>query len=499
MIGGRGMAIPDWARAYERPGTEVREISGNYYLYEVKGKWDKVKKRPKKVTGAYLGAVKPGGVVAPKKRVDRPVYAVEYGASALCAAVAGDLVVPLRRLFGEGDGEALWALAMLNLASRSPFRRMNERYESSWVSRMLPGLALSPASITALLDRTGAGRAACAAFMREAADGAPYVVIDGTRTVSASANMGMALPGHSRSHGFMPQVNQVYVLSHREGHPAPAFYRNVPGNVPDVSAFKLTIQDAQVRDAVLLADAGFASNDNFEDALDAGLDYVVPLRRNTAEVSLASVAFDEVFTYRGRAISAHMQDRGGHRICVFRDERMRAKEMSDLVSRVEKANLTARARRRFDPDRDLRDAPGEVADGDSAFGVIVIRTSLRPASAQEVYLAYKMRWEIEELFDTMRNACEADASYMHDDTGFEAWSFINHVTLIGACRVLAMLRGLGQSKEWSLEGVMEHLSHVRLVQIADEWRMAETTDKTRKLCAKLGIGLDLRQDLLPKR
>jgi hypothetical protein len=493
------MAVPDWAKAYERPGTEVKEIHGNYYLYEVKGKWDKVKKRPKKVTGAYLGAVKPGGVVPPKKRVDKPVYSVEYGAVALCAAVADDLLPPLRRLFGDADGEALWALAMLNLISRSPFRRMGERYESSWASRMLPGLALSPASITALLGRTGAARAACAAFMRETMEGAPYAVIDGTRTASASGGMDLALPGHSKSHGFTPQVNQVYVLTHAAGRPAPAFYRNVPGNVPDVSAFKLTIQDARIKDAAILADAGFASDDNFKDALLAGLDYVVPLKRNTAEVHLASVAFDEVFTYRGRAISAHLKDKGDYRICVFRDEKMRAKEMSDLVSRIEKANSTARAKKRFDPDCDLRDATGEVADGESAFGVIVIRTSLKPTSAQEVYLAYKMRWEIEELFDTMRNACEADASYMHDDTGFEAWSFINHITLIGACRVLAMLRGLALSKEWSLGGVMEHLSHVHLVQIADEWRMAEVTDKTKKLCAKLGVGLELGQDLLPKR
>ncbi len=36
---------PDWALKQKRPGTELRYIRGNYYLYGVSSKWNKEKKR----------------------------------------------------------------------------------------------------------------------------------------------------------------------------------------------------------------------------------------------------------------------------------------------------------------------------------------------------------------------------------------------------------------------------------------------------------------------
>ena len=61
----------------------------------------------------------------------------------------------------------------------------------------------------------------------------------------------------------------------------------------------------------------------------------------------------------------------------------------------------------------------------------------------------QLRWQIEQLFDTMRNTCGLDTSSMQDDEGFNAWSFINHVTLIVACRVLALVRQKKLAKEYS--------------------------------------------------
>jgi hypothetical protein len=45
----------------------------------------------------------------------------------------------------------------------------------------------------------------------------------------------------------------------------------------------------------------------------------------------------------------------------------------------------------------------------------------------------------------------------------------------------------------SLEGLLDHLSRIHIVQIADEWRIAETTKKTRNLVSSLGFNLDNNQ------
>ncbi|MDR3186490.1 MAG: hypothetical protein LBU04_06800 [Christensenellaceae bacterium] len=103
-------------------------------------------------------------------------------------------------------------------------------------------------------------------------------------------------------------------------------------------------------------------------------------------------------------------------------------------------------------------------------------------------------WEIEQMFDTMRNVCENDTSYKHSDAGFEAWSFIGHITMI-ACRILALLGEKKLLKKYSLEGLTEVLSKIHAVQIGNGWRTTEVTKKVLDLVAKLGLELDQEQVL----
>jgi len=486
------MAFPDWVQKQKRVGYEIKCIRGHYYMYKLGSKWDSQKGRPKKKSGEYIGKVTPDGVVPKKARVDKaaPVFALECGASSFLMSVSEDLLTELNGLFPPDVAGRVYVAALLRLASRCPFCRVGDHYETSWMSRIFPGLALSPASVTGLLDIVGGNRAACAEFMRKTMGDSPYILIDGTRTTTASAGIVRAMPGHSKTKKFLPQINQVYVMAISDGEGAPAFYRNVAGNIPDVTALEYTMEDARLSGATFIADTGFASVDNFMLLEDSGLDHIVPLKRNTAEVDLATVHFDEVFSFHHRTILAHSEKKDGYRVIVYRDEKLRSDEMTDFVERVEKANATKLSKKGFDPDKDaLRDVSSETMDRTADFGAIVIRTSLMDTPAQEVYETYKMRWQIEQLFDTMRNVCDNDASYMHDDTGFEAWSFIGHISLIVACRVLSLLKKKKLSKQWSLSGILDNLSRVHAVQIADEWKIAETTKKTRELIAKLGFAM----------
>ena len=494
------MAFPDWVEKQKRRGCEIKEIRGGYYMYERKSVWDPKRGKAKKVSGAYLGKVTPNGVTPPRKRmgVGAPIFSVEFGATAFLASLSGDLLVALCERFRDDVAERVWVMSMLRLASPCPFKRIAHRYESSWASRFLPGLSLSSASITRMLDIVGNDRRACAAFMRDTMGPAPYILIDGSGAVSHSAGIARALSGHSKVHGYIPQVNQMYIVSASEKGITPVFYRNVAGNVPDVTAFKLTVEDAGIENAIVVADAGFASGNNFDMLLDSKLDYIVPLKRNTAELELGHVEYEDVFNYHHRPILAHSERKNGYRVCVFRDEKLRSDEMADFIGRKEKANAAAEKKKKFDPTKDPRDIAAETKARMSSFGTIILRTSLTEVDARKIYETYKIRWEIEQFFDTMRNTAGHDASFMQDDPGFEAWTFVNHVTLLLACRVLAVIREHGMAKDWSLAGVMDHLSRVHAVQIADEWRLAEVVGKTKAMLGDLSINLDLKTNLVPK-
>jgi len=489
------MPYPEWVEKQKKQGYDIKNIRGNYYMYERKSRWDKDKKKAVKVTGAYIGKVTPEGIIPVKPRVDitKPIFSYELGASAYLYTIAGDILEDLKKHFDKKTAESIWATSMIRLISPSPFRRIEDRYHTSWMSKILPHLNLSKNAMTALIDRIGNNRAACAAFMRDTIKPAAYTLIDGSRVTSKSEEMERALPGHSKDNKYLPQLNQIYIISASgAGERIPVFYRNVAGNMPDVAAFALTMEDAGITGATILADNGFASADNFEIMAEPGADlkYIVPLRRNSSEIVLSQIDYEDVFTYHKRAIFAHMKECDGYRIYVFRDEKMRSKEIADFVGRKEKSNAAAEKKKTFDPDKDLSDIYKTTKESMDQFGVIIFRTTVMDQPAQYIYETYKIRWEIELLFKTLRDTCEQDASYMRDDHGFEAWSFFGHISILVACRILATLRKLNVSKEWSLEGILDHLSRVNAVQVANQWRVAETTKKTRDLLSNLGFSID---------
>ena len=51
------MYLPEWTNQYKGPRTEIKEISGRYYKYEVKYVYDKEKRRTVKKTIRLLGRI----------------------------------------------------------------------------------------------------------------------------------------------------------------------------------------------------------------------------------------------------------------------------------------------------------------------------------------------------------------------------------------------------------------------------------------------------------
>jgi transposase len=495
--------LPDWARKHQRTGYEIKHIGNGYYMYKLKSKWDPKKKKAVKVSGEYIGAVTPDGVIP--KRGSAPVVKTycdyEFGATYFLHCIASDLVEVLTKHFGKETAERIWITAALRLVTHCPFRAVQIKYEKSWISRLFPDVPLSRSNMTNILQHIGNDRAACAAFMRETMMPAPHMIVDGTRIASQSEGITKAIPGHSHNPNHMPQVNKIYVMSSDGEYGYPAFYRNVAGNMPDVSAMVLTMKDAGIGKAIVLGDAGFGSDGNYKELSDPEkeLDYIIPLHRNTSEIKagepyddeyLKTVKYEDVFTYHGRAVDAHSEIRDGYRICVFRDAKMAAKEKSDFVIRKEKANATARTKKNFTPDK-LIDIPKETAKVDWKFGIIPVRTSLTDFTSQQIYETYKIRWQIEELFNVMKNICEQDISHMQNNAGFEAWSFITHVMLMMACRVLARIRDNEMEKEWSLTGILSAFSDVRIGLIGNNFVLNETTKKIRDVFSALGVPLAL--------
>ena len=60
--------FPEWVLQHKTKNVEIRKIDENYYAYQIKSVWDKKKKRVKKVTQKYLGAIKKEGSIPSKHK-----------------------------------------------------------------------------------------------------------------------------------------------------------------------------------------------------------------------------------------------------------------------------------------------------------------------------------------------------------------------------------------------------------------------------------------------
>jgi len=104
---------------------------------------------------------------------------------------------------------------------------------------------------------------------------------------------------------------------------------------------------------------------------------------------------------------------------------------------------------------------------------------------QDICKMYKARMEVETAFDAFKNTLEADRSYMQSDQSFEGGMFINYLALLAYWRILRVLIEKELLAKFSINDLIMHLSYIRKVRINGCWHLAEITDKTRRLLAKL--------------
>jgi transposase len=496
--GNTTMPLPDWVQKHKKTGHEIKQINNKYYLYKLKSKWNKTKKKPVKVSGNYLGTITPTGFKPKKTKTTPPqITTKEYGTSTYLTNLTKDIKTVLENTFEKDIAQKIYAMAILRVMGTTTFKHMDHTYQTSYLSEQIPKIALSPPTISTTITKLGTQRKDLEKAMLELSKSVTNIIVDGSKITSCSHQMSLAQVGYNTNHTWDSQVNVMYVFE-RSALPAPVFYRCVFGNIPDVSAMELTMHAMNRKGSfTVVGDAGFASTSNFEMLQASGMSYVIPLKRNTSEISSSEVSkranFECVFTYNKRSVLAYESVKVGYRILVFRDEDLRSREMTVFVARLEKQNLVALKRGEVGVN-----VGQAVLEADAFFGVIVLRTNMT-GSLQEVYETYKLRVAVEQYFDTLKNTLDQDRSYMHSDEAFEGWCFINHIALTIAYRVLNMLKSVKLTGKYSLHDVVTFLSRIMVVQLDGQWRMAEYTKYAKTLCEKIGLTISDPKTTLPTK
>jgi len=322
-----------------------------------------------------------------------------------------------------------------------------------------------------MLQTIGNSRSSIVSFMREYTGGSDHVIFDGTRITSYSREMDLAQVGYNNNRRYDPQVNLLYAFS-SSPTVAPVYYRVVPGNICDVTAFRRCVEESRLQKAVIIADKGFGSAENFSLLDETGLLYIVPLRRSNSEFKTDKIrkgfadGFEDCFMFNNRPIW-YLKEGG---CTTYIDGELRLREETDYLRRIEEKK------------------EGYTKEGFMEkrlkFGAILLKTNT-DLPPKELYETYKKRTAIEQSFDVLKNLLEQDTSFMQSDVAFEAWSFINHISLILSYRLLDILKSKDMLKKYSLSDVLSLLSLVRKIYINEQWIPSEIGKKSRTLIQTL--------------
>lgn len=486
-------SFPSWALAHRRPGTELRYINGHYYLYEVHSRWDKDSKKTKKITGSIIGKITSDGELIPSKRRDqssekltrKPLALVdkisvkEFGLTHLFLHHLQPLCEQLKLHFPE-HWKYIIGAAYCRLYGQLPINQMPLHFYHSYLSEEFTGLSFTEKNISLALRDVGRDRQQVVRFMQWDVPSDEHVLIDLTNLPSRSGNGSFAQVGHNGQRDYNGQINLLYIFGYQSLKPI--FYRLLPGNIRELSAFVLTMEESRISPCILIMDKGFYSTKNIAYLKKNDFNFLCPLKRDSRllsqvdRIKLFEKTEAKFFEYAGRIIwymDMEVKKDTAKTIYLFLDDELRTREEKDYLARIsnkpERYNLEQFHKKKL------------------YFGTLALLSNLTGKSAEEVYQIYKSRNQIEIMFDGFKGVLEADRTYMQNEETLQGWMFANHIALIAHHHIYRALLGAKKLKKYSVSSVIERLALTRKVKINEQWVDTETIKETTQLFQAIGL------------
>lgn len=480
---GKNSVHPAWATKHRKSGTELRLISGKYYLYAVSSKYDAVLKRAKKISGKLLGRITEadGFIISDKAKLRQKaegpmkidkLTAKEFGTQEFVLQLAEKQVSVLENVFGE-DAKALFLFALFRLTEQSPIKNVPFYFMHSFLSEKWKHVSISDKSISQLLRRVGSNREKIMEYQKHFVREGEKLLLDMTHVLTHSRQIEAAQRGYNNRLCFDPQVNLMYLFSTDQQEPL--YYRLLPGNIRDVKAFTLTMEECGLKNVTLIADKGFYSNKNIETLNAAQLNYIVPLQRGSLLIPYpTSDTFNKknwegYFTFNEKIIWYRTQKN----VTLYLNQTLQIAEERDYLKRVEseKENYTMDV----------------FYEKQAHFGTLALIHNSKDIAAEEIYAQYKSRTKVESMFDAMKNVLEADKTYMQNDKAMEGWMFVNHIALQCYYLIYQQLLKHNLLKKYSVTDFLKFTHRIKKVKINGAWHLAEITMPVQAILQKLNL------------
>ncbi len=506
---------PDYVANFERPaGTEIKYISGHWYLYERRSVYDPVTKKKRKKSGALLGTITEEGFKHRKLKIEadqlKEVQCVEYGASGYLYQSNQTMIEKLK-LFFPNTWKKIFTMAALKCIGETTLKRIPTAYETSWLSVLFGDLKFTTSGLTADIRKLGRNRNAICQYMRNGLSAfSGFILIDGHRIISESRGLPFAQLGYDSRMRYSHQINLLYLFGSNKQGRMPLYYKQFAGSVPDCLALPDISEESGISgtEITVIADKGFGTEDDFSAIIDSGMKYIIPLKRNTSEIDAFPKdhsSYERVFNFRERSVYCNKYEKGDYIIYLYYDMLLAMHETNDAVDRLNgknnanEATLAKETARRSKGKTKLTEA--QIADMQSidvartlqdnaGIGTLILRSNRMDLNEAQIYAFYKTRQEIEQSFKSYDDTLALESSHMQDTDAFEGWLFINHLSLQMLYGVLDFIAQVDLTSKYSFKDVIRTLEGIRANKINGEWHTTKYTKNTNKFCRELNIKIE---------
>jgi transposase len=319
-------------------------------------------------------------------------------------------------------------------------------------------------------------------FMRSyTKDDEATLLFDGTNIFTQSSKCSYAKKGYNHGKKKTTQVNLLYVFNYSTH--APIYYRLLPGNIVDRSTMVKTIHEAGIANCTVIADKGFYSKANISFLDDNNLKYILPLQSNTKYIKESFVEqggtekFDDFLIYHKRPIWYKKTTLGekSHFLYIFMDTDLKHVRESLYLEKV-KGEWKGYTREKFEKT--------------SKKNYLAFVSNL-DEDPEEIYLKYKGRWEIEECFDYLKNSLRVETPYQDSNEKIEAWSFINHISLIMFYNLINQIKKKNLCDKYTPEDIINISKNIYKIIFHDGQEIiSEITQKEKALFNDLELSIE---------
>ena len=478
--------IPDTIKQHKLPGTEIRHKNGHYYVYKVEGYYDKEAKKPKSRSLGCIGQIYDDVGFVPNLKGTEAVELItkEYGATRITMTASKELLEVLKECF-PSDFMRIYVLAVLKLLGNLSAKDIDMAYEKSAISVMFPKLHLSRNTVSDFLCKLSQQRKGMLKFMREytGCEG-DSIIFDGSSFVTDSRCNPFCEKGYSPGNIGKTQIRLIYAYNRTSR--LPVYFRVVPGSTPDKVTFEAVLEEIGGKGHIIILDKGFFSEKNIQAMSACGANFIIPLQKNTVEVeperkkfSAYELAIPNVFSYHKRVIyfvEFVSKKFSGCRVCVYYDCERRQQLMENYLRKIQ------------DGDGNVpEEAQASIPCDTESFGITMLLTSIKDVSARQIYLDYKARWSIEEMFDTHKNTLGFNMKYESKYETQEGWAFIEFLALLMYHKINGLLISVDLIKTYNVKDILFRAAVVTQSKATGTWKICNMSKPLADLFGKLGV------------